>query len=440
MVSYLHRYSHGPFQSHSKRRSKHRRSSSDSQKVLKNGNHSPSTGSKSPPDFSDAKISVSSSSGGYNLYPNPKAIVNPRLRTQDLYDSYPYKKHGTLPRAVERSTARDLFTYSPKLMSKQVYKPERLADANGIKAFSSPKVSPHPAWNKSYVAPNIGSKKDEDNQSSNKKTFQEVAKQNNVNSNKMGESFVMGDTKLPQTKQNNVRKIEDFSILNDSKLSPAKPCKLSNRDIKESFMLGDEKQTPAIQNNINNRKIKESFLLGDAKLAPSESFSDSSISCNGKDHAKKKPTQPDSSSIRPNLGIKPLVLKTFVESPKVEKKSSPKKEIVVDNSVSVEVAVEKSPSPTSKGNSNNVSTTIVTEETTVTNGKGNSKVVTTVTSVTTSLSQGGIKDLEKISPDDKKVSNEKDKASDKNDLNMESEKGSRIIDCTSSCNIVTEVK
>ncbi|KAG8181473.1 hypothetical protein JTE90_016561 [Oedothorax gibbosus] len=434
-----HRYSHGPFTSHSKRRSKHRRSSSDSQKVPKNGYHSLSTGSKSPPDFSDAKISVSSSSGGYNLYPNSKPIVNPRLRNQDVFDSYPYKRHGTLPRAVERNTARDLFTYSPKLTSKQVYKPERLGDLNGIKAL--PKVSPHSPWKESYVASTLGSMKDDNNPPSNKNTFLELTKQNNVNNKKIEESSGIEGTKLPQAKQNNVNvgKIEDFSVLNDSKLGPA--SKPSNREIKESFLLGDAKQSSDNQNNINNKKIKESFLLGDAKLAPSESFSDSSISFNGKDHAKKETTQPELASIRPNLGIKPLVLKTFMESPKVEKKSPPKKEIVVDNSVSVEVAVEnKSPSPTSKKNSNNVSTTIVTEETTVTNGKGNSKVVTTVTSITTSLSQGGIKDLDNVSSDDKKVSNEKDKTAEKNDLNMGSEKGSRIIDCTSSCNIVTEVK
>lgn len=371
-----HRYSHGAFTNHSKRRSKHRRSSSESPKIQKNGCHSPSTGSKSPTDHSDAKISISSSSGGYNLIPNPKAIVNPRLRYQEpskalgLSNSLPYKRNGTLPRAVERSTARDLFTYSPKL-SKQVYQPERFGEAKTIKAFTPKVFLPKPEQNITYVAPTQESKK-EDNQSSNKQGLQEVAKKNNVNS----------------------------------------------------------------------RKLEESSVLGDVKLAPSESFSDTSVSCNGKDHAKKESisVNNDLTPVRQNLGIKPLVLKSFVESPKlkVEKTSPTKKEIVVDNSVSVEVAVEKSPSPTNK-KSNNVSTTIVTEETTVTNGKGNSKVVTTVTSITTSLSQGGIKDLDKVSPVDKEMSSEKDKTS-VNDLNIESGKGSRIIDCTSSCNIVTEVK
>ncbi|GIX78156.1 storkhead-box protein 1 [Caerostris darwini] len=177
-----------------------------------------------------------------------------------------------------------------------------------------------------------------------------------------------------------------------------------------------------------------SKILSDAQLAASESFSDTSVSCNGLEPLKK------------DIEIKPLVLKSFVDEPKclgtlkAEKVTSSAKEITVDNSVSVEVALEKSPKST-KPKGNNVSTTVVTEETTVTKENGNSKVVT-VTSITTSLSHGGIKDLLKQSPDKNNVdelANEKEKTST-NDLNIETLKGSRIIDCSSSCNIVTEVK
>ena len=146
-------------------------------------------------------------------------------------------------------------------------------------------------------------------------------------------------------------------------------------------------------------------------------------------------------SVKPESLIQPLVLKSFVDIPKAKTtpKSSPK-EIIIDNSVSVEVAVEKTPSPKSKPKS--VSTTIVTEETTVTKANGNSKVVT-VTSITTSLSNGDVKNADRASLDqsslESDISSDKDKSS-VNDLNMESEKSARIIDCSSSCNIVTEVK
>ncbi|XP_035226584.1 storkhead-box protein 2-like [Stegodyphus dumicola] len=339
-----HRYSHGTLTNYSKRRHRHRRSSSESPKVQKpiaNGYQSHSTSSKSTMDHSEDKVSHSSSSGSV-LPPNRKAIVNPRTKvpeqsrnetlvSESIASAQKEKKVGEIPPSTPKSRLKDSFSCSPKP------KKTSLNISNPITPVS--------------------------------------------------------------------KKIED-------------------------------KKNGSICNNLDNKDSENNKIfsnnISDAKLAMSESSSETSASCNG------------SAATKLESGIRPLALKSLIEMPKPpslkETKSLPAKEIVIDNSVSVEVAVEKSP-PSISPKGNNHSTTIVTEETTVTKGSGNSKVVT-VTSITTSLSHGGLKDLNsKHSPDllDEEISSEKQKPS-VNDLNIETLNGSHIIDCSSSCNIVTEVK
>ncbi|KAF8797230.1 Storkhead-box protein 1 like protein [Argiope bruennichi] len=369
-----HRYSHGSFSNYAKRRHRHRRSSSESPKIhktLSNGHRNSSPGSKSPTDQSDAKLSFSSSSGSAN----PKAIVNPRLQTLEhphgprtnLYSS------NTLPSNWEsRNNASPLRAPETKqIKNSSTYSPKTIKRIPVI--TNSPKC---------------------------------------VAESKLDKELRTYSPKMPRSIQSvNVPKVLPTQNQMKGKDSKDKSNLRNNQESEEDHSL--------------------SRTLNDAKLALSESFSDTSVSCNGVEPLKK------------SIDIKPLVLKSFVDEPKVtqkaEKKPSPPKEITVDNSVSVEVALEKSPQPSNK--KNNISTTVVTEETTVTKENGNSKVVT-VTSITTSLSHGGIKDLEKPSPDKSSldsVTSEKQKTS-VNDLNIETVKGSRIIDCSSSCNIVTEVK
>ncbi|GFY71481.1 storkhead-box protein 1 [Trichonephila inaurata madagascariensis] len=368
-----HRYSHGSFSNYAKRRHRHRRSSSESPKIHKTSNgHRNSSGSKSPTDHSDAKLSLSSSSGSAN----PKAIVNPRVQAMEqphsartnfynsstLPSSRDLKRNGSPQNCLESKPVKNLLPYSPKTS----------------KPITTITNSPKPLAE--------------------------------------------------------IKKTQDSKIYSSILTKPVQNVSAPIVPSKQNEMKSKEPQN---KNNLTANPDSESDhslsrILSDPKLAVSESFSDTSMSCNGLEPLKK------------GIEIKPLVLKSFVDEPKVsqktEKKTSPTKEITVDNSVSVEVALEKSPQATSQ-KGNNISTTVVTEETTVTKENGNSKVVT-VTSITTSLSHGGIKDLEKQSPekdvmDD--VSSEKEKVS-VNNLNIESVKGSRIIDCSSSCNIVTEVK
>lgn len=198
---------------------------------------------------------------------------------------------------------------------------------------------------------------------------------------------------------------------------------------------GTEKKDNDSQKSCCSEKVPHASMDPSPDLNVTTS-SEKSVSCNNNPPTSKP-------EVKPETIVRPLVLKSFVDIPNpkiLPPAKNPQKEIVIDNSVSVEVAMDKSPSPKSK--SNNVSTTIVTEETTVTKANGNSKVVT-VTSITTSLSHGGLKELEKRSPDqgflESDASSEKEKVF-VNDLNIETEKGARIIDCSSSCNIVTEVK
>ncbi|GBL85435.1 Storkhead-box protein 1 [Araneus ventricosus] len=370
-----HRYSHGSFSNYAKRRHRHRRSSSESPKIHKtmsNGHRNSSPGSKSPTDHSDAKLSFSSSSGS----PNPKAIVNPRMQTLE-------QPHGA------RTNLYTSNTLPSNWESRNNASPLRASESKQVK--NSPTYSPKTLKRVPVVT-------------NNPKSSAEA---------KFDKELRTYSPKLPRSVQSvNVPKVPPTKTQMNGKDSRAKSNLRANPESEEDRSL--------------------SRTLSDAKLALSESFSDTSVSCNGVEPLKK------------GIEIKPLVLKSFVDEPKVtqrtEKKASPPKEITVDNSVSVEVALEKSPQPSTKKN-NNISTTVVTEETTVTKENGNSKVVT-VTSITTSLSHGGIKDLEKASPDKSSVdsvSSEKQKTS-VNDLNIETVKGSRIIDCSSSCNIVTEVK
>lgn len=185
--------------------------------------------------------------------------------------------------------------------------------------------------------------------------------------------------------------------------------------------------------NTNQNASEKANIVTDKAPKVDQILANDSIS------AEKPVSKPGTESVKPESLIQPLVLKNFVDIPKPKTPKPSPKEIIIDNSVSVEVAMEKTPSPKCKPNS--VSTTIVTEETTVTKANGNSKVVT-VTSITTSLSNGDVKSADKVNADQ---SLESDTSSDKekssvNDLNIETEKGARIIDCSSSCNIVTEVK
>ncbi|XP_054713869.1 storkhead-box protein 1-like [Uloborus diversus] len=313
----LHRYSYGPLSNNPKRRHRHRRSSSESPKIVKpllNNYHSQSTSSKSPADYSEDKESHSSTNAA-TLAGKSKAPLN--------------------------------------------------------SCHNSPAVD---KTSKNYIAKSIPTRQ---------------FKSNELQKNPTGSKTVT-----------------------DTKSNASKKCQMS-----KNMAISPEPKAPKNKEKIvdiapaNHDSEDQSLSVSDAKLAVSESSSELSGSGNNSEVAEKE------------IKIPPPILKSFLEMPKqpnTNSKPNSKKEIIIDNSVSVEVAVEKTPlTLTPKGN--NVSTTIVTEETTVTKGKGNSKVVT-VTSITTSLSR-----------------NEKEKFS-VNNLNIENEKDSHIVDCSSTCNIVTEVK